>query len=125
MRILYEQYGPNLTQDNMIKVVALLTEYETGDSVVAIRDVYIQNPEIKIRVSEASDAPTHGSSVLALCHSLNNPPPLCSQILGEPMQERKLVAEIRLVNPLAEPLNNCIFVVEGAGLTEGQRIEEL
>lgn len=41
------------------------------------------------------------------------------------MQERKLVAEIRLVNPLAEPLNNCIFVVEGAGLTEGQRIEEL
>lgn len=75
LRILYEQYGPNLTQDNMIKVVALLTEYETGDSVVAIRDVYIQNPEIKIRVSEASDAPTHGSSVLALCHSLNNPPP--------------------------------------------------
>lgn len=67
MRILYEQYGPNLTQDNMIKVVALLTEYESGDSVVAIRDVYIQNPEIKIRVSEASDAPIHGSSVLAQC----------------------------------------------------------
>lgn len=41
------------------------------------------------------------------------------------MQERKLVAEITLVNPLAEPLNNCTFVVEGAGLTEGQRIEEL
>lgn len=64
MRILYEQYGPNLTQDNMIKVVALLTEYESGDSVVAIRDVYIQNPEIKIRVSEAA---IHGSSVLARC----------------------------------------------------------
>ncbi|XP_065610599.1 protein-glutamine gamma-glutamyltransferase 2 [Cyrtonyx montezumae] len=95
LRILYEQYGPNLTQDNMIKVVALLTEYESGDSVVAIRDIYIQNPEIKIR------------------------------ILGEPMQGRKLVAEITLVNPLAEPLNNCMFVVEGSGLTEGQRIEEL
>lgn len=95
LRILYEQYGPNLTQDNMIKVVALLTEYESGDSVVAIRDVYIKNPDIKIR------------------------------ILGEPMQERKLVAEITLVNPLAEPLHNCMFVVEGAGLTEGQRIEEL
>uniref|UniRef100_A0A8C2SZH8 Protein-glutamine gamma-glutamyltransferase 2 n=1 Tax=Coturnix japonica TaxID=93934 RepID=A0A8C2SZH8_COTJA len=95
LRILYEQYGPNLTQDNMIKVVALLTEYESGDSVVAIRDVYIKNPDIKIR------------------------------ILGEPMQERKLVAEITLVNPLSEPLHNCMFVVEGAGLTEGQRIEEL
>uniref|UniRef100_A0A8C2SW20 Protein-glutamine gamma-glutamyltransferase 2 n=1 Tax=Coturnix japonica TaxID=93934 RepID=A0A8C2SW20_COTJA len=95
LRILYEQYGPNLTQDNMIKVVALLTEYESGDSVVAIRDVYIKNPDIKIR------------------------------ILGEPMQERKLVAEITLVNPLSEPLHNCMFVVEGAGLTEGQRIEEV
>ncbi|NXC47942.1 TGM2 glutamyltransferase, partial [Penelope pileata] len=95
LRILYEQYGPHLTQDNIIKVVALLTEYESGDSVVAMRDVYIQNPEIKIRV------------------------------LGEPMQERKLVAELTLRNPLAEPLNNCVFVVEGTGLTEGQRIEEL
>lgn len=66
----------------MIKVVALLTEYETGDSVVAIRDVYIQNPEIKIRVSEASDAPTHGSSVLALCHVPNTPPPLLTDFRG-------------------------------------------
>ncbi|XP_035757206.1 protein-glutamine gamma-glutamyltransferase 2, partial [Egretta garzetta] len=50
LRILYEKYGESLTQDNIIKVVALLTEYQTGDVVVAIRDVYIQNPEIKIRV---------------------------------------------------------------------------
>lgn len=50
LRILYEEYGPCLTQDNIIKVVALLTEYETGDVVLAIRDIYIQNPEIKIRV---------------------------------------------------------------------------
>lgn len=50
LRILYENYRENLTQDNLIKVVALLTEYQTGDVIVAIRDVYIQNPEIKIRV---------------------------------------------------------------------------
>lgn len=47
------------------------------------------------------------------------------QILGEPMQKRKLVAEISLVNPLAVPLDNCVFVVEGAGLTDGQQIKEL
>lgn len=41
------------------------------------------------------------------------------------MQQRKLVAEISLVNPLGAPLNNCVFVVEGAGLTEGQQIKEL
>ncbi|KFP80699.1 Protein-glutamine gamma-glutamyltransferase 2, partial [Acanthisitta chloris] len=95
LRILYEEYKDNLTQDNLIKVVALLTEYETGDVIVAVRDVYVENPQIKIR------------------------------ILGEPMQKRKLVAEISLVNPLAVPLNNCVFVVEGAGLTDGQRVKEL
>ncbi|NXX97719.1 TGM2 glutamyltransferase, partial [Centropus bengalensis] len=95
LRILYEKYRESLTQDNLIKVVALLTEHQTGDVIVAIRDVYIQNPEIKIR------------------------------ILGEPMQRRKLVAEISLVNPLAVPLHNCVFTVEGTGLTDGQRIKEL
>ncbi|XP_010193224.1 PREDICTED: protein-glutamine gamma-glutamyltransferase 2, partial [Mesitornis unicolor] len=49
LRILYEKYGESLTQDNIIKVVALLTEYQSGDVVVAVRDVYVQNPEIKIR----------------------------------------------------------------------------
>ena len=57
LRILYEQYGESLTQDNLIKVVALLTEYETGDVIVAIRDVYIQNPEIKIRVRTQRPVP--------------------------------------------------------------------
>ena len=41
------------------------------------------------------------------------------------MQKRKLVAEISLVNPLTVPLSNCVFVVEGAGLTDGQQIKEL
>lgn len=47
------------------------------------------------------------------------------QVLGEPKQNRKLVAEISLVNPLAVPLNGCVFVVEGTGLTEGQLVKEL
>lgn len=47
------------------------------------------------------------------------------QILGEPMQNRKLVAEISLVNPFAAPLNNCVFLAEGTGLTDGQQIKEL
>ncbi|NXC23538.1 TGM2 glutamyltransferase, partial [Campylorhamphus procurvoides] len=95
MRILYEHYKDSLTQDNLIKVVALLTDHQTGDVMVAVRDVYVENPPIKIR------------------------------ILGEPMQNRKLVAEISLVNPLEVPLNNCVFVVEGTGLTKGQQIKEL
>lgn len=57
LRILYEQYGENLTQDNLIKVVALLTDSQTGDTVVAVRDVYIQNPEIRIRVRVQCSVP--------------------------------------------------------------------
>lgn len=41
------------------------------------------------------------------------------------MQNRKLVAEISLVNPLAVPLNGCVFVVEGTGLTDGHFVKEL
>ncbi|XP_068769139.1 protein-glutamine gamma-glutamyltransferase 2 [Struthio camelus] len=95
LRVLYEQYGASLTADNLVKVVALLTDQQSGEVVLAIRDICVQNPEIKIRV------------------------------LGEPMEGRKLVAEITLTNPLAAPLNNCVFVVEGAGLTEGQQVKEL
>ncbi|KAF2974970.1 hypothetical protein EK904_014756 [Melospiza melodia maxima] len=76
-------------------VVALLNDHQTGDILVAVRDIYVENPPIKIR------------------------------ILGEPMQNRKLVAEISLVNPLSVPLNGCVFVVEGTGLTEGQLVKEL
>lgn len=47
------------------------------------------------------------------------------QILGEPMQNRKLVAEISLVNPLTVPLNGCVFVVEGTGLINEHFIKEL
>ncbi|TRZ20796.1 hypothetical protein HGM15179_006274 [Zosterops borbonicus] len=95
LRILYEEYRDKLTQDNLIKVVAVLNDHQTGDIIVAVRDIYVENPPIKIR------------------------------ILGEPMQNRKLVAEISLVNPLAVPLNGCVFVVEGTGLTEGQLVKEL
>ncbi|XP_067163604.1 protein-glutamine gamma-glutamyltransferase 2 [Apteryx mantelli] len=95
LRVLYEQYGAHLTQDNIIKVVALLTEHQSGEVVLAVRDVYVQNPEIRIR------------------------------ILGEPMQMRKLVAEITLTNPLGAPLHGCVFAVEGTGLTEGQQLRHL
>ncbi|XP_067324401.1 protein-glutamine gamma-glutamyltransferase 2-like isoform X2 [Anolis sagrei] len=47
------------------------------------------------------------------------------KILGEPMQKRKLVAELTLTNPLPTPLTGCVFTVEGAGLTDGQKVQEI
>ncbi|KAM4691600.1 protein-glutamine gamma-glutamyltransferase 2 [Rhinophrynus dorsalis] len=95
LRLLYENYGSVMTEDNLIKLVALLCEYSSRDIILAMRDIHIKNPDIKIRV------------------------------LGEPLQKRKLVAEITLKNPLAEPLTDCSFSVEGAGLTEEQVVKTL
>ncbi|XP_015272503.1 PREDICTED: protein-glutamine gamma-glutamyltransferase 2 [Gekko japonicus] len=95
LRILYEKYGGCLTQDNMIKAMALLQDYETKEIVLGVRNIYVKNPDIKIRV------------------------------LGEPVQNRKLVAELTLINPLPGPLSGCVFTMEGAGLTKGQKVQEL
>ncbi|XP_036042234.1 protein-glutamine gamma-glutamyltransferase 2 [Onychomys torridus] len=95
LRILYEKYSECLTESNLIKVRGLLVEPASNSYLLAERDLYLENPEIKIR------------------------------ILGEPKQNRKLVAEVSLRNPLSEPLYDCIFTVEGAGLTKEQKSGEV
>nr|DBA27776.1 TPA: hypothetical protein GDO54_008236 [Pyxicephalus adspersus] len=95
LRILYEKYGGNMTEDNLIKLVALVQDLSNDETVLAMRDIHVKNPDIKVRV------------------------------MGEPKQFRKLVAEISLKNPLPEPLTGWNFTVEGAGLTEDQVLKEL
>lgn len=95
LRILYEKYSGCLTESNLIKVRGLLIEPAANSYLLAERDLYLENPEIKIRV------------------------------LGEPKQNRKLVAEVSLKNPLSDPLYDCIFTVEGAGLTKEQKSVEV
>ncbi|XP_004867843.1 protein-glutamine gamma-glutamyltransferase 2 [Heterocephalus glaber] len=95
LHILYEKYSDYLTECNLIKVRGLLIEPAANSYVLAERDLYLENPEVKIRV------------------------------LGEPKQNRKLVAEVSLKNPLPVPLLGCIFTVEGAGLTKEQKSVEV
>ncbi|XP_019480627.1 PREDICTED: protein-glutamine gamma-glutamyltransferase 2 [Hipposideros armiger] len=95
LRILYEKYCDCLTESNLIKVRGLLIEPAANSYLMAERDIYLENPEIKIRV------------------------------LGEPKQHRKLVAEVSLRNPLTIALGGCTFTVEGAGLTEEQKTVEV
>lgn len=92
LRILYEKYCDCLTESNLIKVRGLLVEPASNNYLLAERDIYLENPEIKIR------------------------------ILGEPKQNRRLVAEVSLRNPLMVPLSGCIFSVEGAGLTQEHKV---
>lgn len=50
LRILYERYNEYLTESNLIKVRGLLVEPASNSYVLAERDIYLENPEIKIRV---------------------------------------------------------------------------
>ncbi|XP_043845725.1 protein-glutamine gamma-glutamyltransferase 2 [Dromiciops gliroides] len=95
LRIQYSNYRDHLNESNLIKVKMLLQLHESRTFLLAERDIYLQNPEIKIR------------------------------ILGEPKKFRKLVAELSVKNPLQIPLLGAVFTVEGAGLTQGQKIIEI
>ncbi|KAL2086164.1 hypothetical protein ACEWY4_017223 [Coilia grayii] len=94
LRLNYSKYCNSLTEDNLIRLLVLLVDRGTGDMILAIRNIVLENPEIKIRV------------------------------LGEPKVNRKLAAEITLLNPLPVPLSGCCFRVEGANLTGGTSITE-
>ncbi|XP_032369297.1 protein-glutamine gamma-glutamyltransferase 2 isoform X1 [Etheostoma spectabile] len=94
LRLNYSKYGVLLTEDNLIRLAVLLMDYSTQETTLAVRNIVLDNPEIKVR------------------------------ILGEPKENRKLAAEITLKNPLPEPLENCCFSIEGANLTAGLVISE-
>lgn len=51
--------------------------------------------------------------------------PCLLQILGEPKQNCKLVAELSLQNPLTVALSGCAFTVEGAGLIQEQKTVDM
>ncbi|KAM6928183.1 protein-glutamine gamma-glutamyltransferase 2 [Xenentodon cancila] len=94
LRLNYSKYDGQLTEDNLIHLRTLLLDHSTGEIILAVRNIVLDNPEIKVR------------------------------ILGEPKENRKLAAEITLQNPLPEPLENCCFSIEGANLTGGHVISE-
>ncbi|TNN27452.1 Protein-glutamine gamma-glutamyltransferase 2 [Liparis tanakae] len=94
LRLNYSKYGGLLTEDNLIRLAALLMDYSTREATLAVRNIVLENPEIKVR------------------------------ILGEPKENRRLAAEITVHNPLPETLENCCFSIEGANLTAGGVISE-
>ncbi|KAL7832935.1 hypothetical protein SRHO_G00299530 [Serrasalmus rhombeus] len=94
LRLNYSKYCNAITQDNLIRLGALLIDYSTRDAVLAMRTIVLENPEITIR------------------------------ILGEPKVNRKLAAELIVQNSLPDPLEACCFSIEGANLTAGKTITE-
>ncbi len=50
LKLNYSKYCNNLTEDNLIRLGALLIDSSTKEAVMAMRDVVLDDPEIKIRV---------------------------------------------------------------------------
>lgn len=133
LRLNYSKYGGLLTEDNLIRLAALLIDYSSSQAILAVRNIVLDNPEIKVRVSKTLHScmlHVHSLSyfykrtvwfaawlplVTVKCHL---------QILGEPKENRKLAAEITLKNPLPDTLENCCFSIEGSNLTGGHVISE-
>uniref|UniRef100_A0A4W4HSP0 Protein-glutamine gamma-glutamyltransferase 2 n=1 Tax=Electrophorus electricus TaxID=8005 RepID=A0A4W4HSP0_ELEEL len=95
LRLNYSKYCNAITQDNLIRLGALLIDYSTRDAILDMRTIVLENPEI------------------------------CIRILGEPKVNRRLAAEVTLQNPLSEPLEACCFSIEGANLTGNKPITEM
>ncbi|KAF4096311.1 protein-glutamine gamma-glutamyltransferase 2a [Onychostoma macrolepis] len=92
LRLEYAEYSKAITHDRMIKLVALLIDAETRDFYRAKKTIILDAPEIIVN------------------------------ILGVPKVGRNLVADVALQNPLPEPLENCVFTIHGANLTDGKPI---
>ncbi|XP_051887232.1 protein-glutamine gamma-glutamyltransferase 2a [Pristis pectinata] len=92
LQVKYTDYSGRLTDHNQICITGLVIEYNTYEVLVAKKVITMQNPELQIK------------------------------ILGEPVQYRDMTAEICFTNPLPENVCDGFFLVEGAGLTEEQRL---
>lgn len=94
LRLNYSKYGTELTEDNLVRLAALVLDYSSAEVLMTVRTIVLTDPDISVR------------------------------ILGEPKQGRRLAAEISLKNPLPEPLHHCSFSIEGANLTGGSVISQ-
>lgn len=50
LKLNYSKYGGQLTDDSLIRLAALLLDYSTREPVLAVRNIVLKDPEIKVRV---------------------------------------------------------------------------
>lgn len=85
----FSELGHDLKNHRMIKMIAVATDKRSSENALAIKDISVTNPHVVVKV------------------------------LGEPILNRELKAEISFHNPLPVTLYKCIFTIEGVGLISG------
>ncbi|XP_022597406.1 protein-glutamine gamma-glutamyltransferase 2-like isoform X1 [Seriola dumerili] len=92
LRLKYDNYGSVINSDRLIQLSAITINKQTTDYHKAEKIIVLDEPEIKIKLMKEA--------------TVNQP----------------VTAEMTLLNPLPEPLQDCSFTVEGVGLTDGKPI---
>ncbi|XP_076596960.1 protein-glutamine gamma-glutamyltransferase 2-like [Chaetodon auriga] len=94
IRLEYDQYGSVITSDRLIQLSAVTVDKQTVEYHKTEKTIVLDEPDIEIK------------------------------LLGEATVNQAVTAELTLLNPLPEPLQDCSFTIEGVGLTEGKPITE-
>uniref|UniRef100_A0A4W4FGA1 Protein-glutamine gamma-glutamyltransferase 2 n=1 Tax=Electrophorus electricus TaxID=8005 RepID=A0A4W4FGA1_ELEEL len=88
LRLQYSMYGKAIAQEQMVRLVALLIDKETKEFHRATKTIVLDSPSIDILIQ------------------------------GDPKVGQPIMVEVMLQNPLPELLENCVFSLQGANLTD-------
>uniref|UniRef100_A0A8C4M1H8 protein-glutamine gamma-glutamyltransferase n=2 Tax=Equus asinus TaxID=9793 RepID=A0A8C4M1H8_EQUAS len=91
----FNNYGNKLTEEKLIRVSGIAKVKETGRSMLVLKDISLEPPHLSIKASERAEV---------------------GKALG---------VHITLTNNLTVALSNCVMVLEGSGLIDGQISNEL
>ncbi|XP_053174171.1 protein-glutamine gamma-glutamyltransferase 2-like [Scomber japonicus] len=93
LTVKYDSYGSVITSDRLIQLSAITIDKQTIDYHKAEKTIVLDEPEIEIKLE------------------------------GEVRVNQCVTAELSLMNPLPEPLQDCSFTIEGVGLTDSKPIK--
>ncbi|XP_041801501.1 protein-glutamine gamma-glutamyltransferase 2-like isoform X1 [Chelmon rostratus] len=94
LRLQYDHYGSVITSDRLIQLSAITIDKQTTEYHKTEKTIVLDEPEIEIK------------------------------LVGEATVNQAVTAELALLNPLPEPLQDCSFTIEGVGLTDGKPLKE-
>lgn len=92
IKLEYAQYGPVITSDMMIQLSAMTIDKQNVDFHKAEKTIVLDEPDIEIK------------------------------LLGEATVSQSVMAEMTLLNPLPELLQDCSFTIEGVSLTDNKPV---
>ncbi|KAM9856201.1 protein-glutamine gamma-glutamyltransferase 2-like [Aulostomus maculatus] len=93
LTLVYGSYGPVITSDRLIQLSSITIDKQNIDYHKAEKTIVLDEPVLVIKL-----------------------------VAGEATVNQPVTAELSLLNPLPEPLQDCSFTVGGTGLTDGKPI---